>query len=161
MTHHVLIMDDDLDLSSQWRRAFVDAGIEARLACNRMEAEILLHAQRFDAVVVDIYIRTADGTGTTESGFLLIAHMRSPSLGLTPAWAKDTPIVAVTGAASSASFSPLDYAAQGGATAVMRKPFEPSELVEQVVALIADETIDPDSERSHQPSWPVSNGESV
>lgn len=148
MKYKVLIMEDDRDLLSQWVLAFSGVGVEATSSTSRSEAEDRLNAERFDALVTDIFVESGGVVTSGEGGLLLIGHVRNPGLGFTPEWARKIPIVAVTAtqaskvthAQTSPTFDPLNFASGGGADSVMRKPFEPQELVTLVISMIESST---------------------
>jgi len=128
----VLIMEDDLDLSHQWMQELRGAGFECDHATSRSEAQDRCMNRRYDALVLDVFIRGEDGKYLGDGGFNMITRLRLPHLAQTPDWGKDVPIVVVTGSTQANGFDALEYALHLGADRAMRKPFDPEELLRQV-----------------------------
>jgi DNA-binding NtrC family response regulator len=134
-----LVIDDD---------ANIGAAIEAILAAQNFEtvlafrAESGIHAlerSSFDVVVVDIFMPGMDGLDTIGK----IKHQ-----------APDIPIVAMTGFRFRASMDFLGLAMQRGATASVRKPFTPQQLLGAINAsLRKSRAVDKSPAMNGSPPW--------
>jgi CheY-like chemotaxis protein len=116
---HVLVIDDD---------DCVGAAIKAILARRKNETELAsrayagikaLESSRFDVVLVDLFMPGM-------SGLNAIKHIRRQS---------GMPIIAMSGFRLRDSVNSIDYlgmAMQRGASAYIRKPFSPQQLIEAI-----------------------------
>lgn len=138
----ILILEDDIDLATQWQDAFAQHDADAVLATSRPEVEYLCQNMQFDALVVDIFIRDLDGALTGDGGLTAISYLRLPQHANPRPWGITVPIVAVTGSSRIAGFDAIEYAIDLGATTGLRKPIEPEELVSHVFGLIESCSVD-------------------
>jgi CheY-like chemotaxis protein len=119
---YIIVVDDDAMLSRMVARALT-AGGHAVLECEngRKAIEYLTHEEA-DLLVTDILMPEMDGLETVRA-----AKQLRPQL----------PILAISG---GGSFGPADYLGitrAFGATAVLPKPFQVSELIAMVEGLLA------------------------
>lgn len=135
--YSVLIFEDDMDLARQWKQAFHQEGIVAEHAWSFDEAKAHCRKKKFDAIVCDVFIRDNSGQPIPQAGLTFVSSLRQ-GLQDMPAWGKQVPILAVTGARNVTGFDPLSLMKSLGGAAVMRKPFQPQELVGKIWTLILD-----------------------
>jgi ribonuclease P protein subunit RPR2 len=107
----VLVVDDDVELCALVRATLELEGLEVRAAGHVIEAERMIIERVPDAIVLDVGLPGIDGLFYTER---LRESRRT----------HETPIVVISG---SAQTEPRAMAA--GATAYLRKPFDPLELL--------------------------------
>lgn len=114
----VLVIEDDQSVSVAIANMLASQGCETVLAPDAQQGVQAFEASKFDVVMVDIFIPGADGLKTIKD-----FRERAPMV----------PIVAMSGFRFRNSMSPtLDFlgmAAQLGATACLRKPFSPNQLM--------------------------------
>jgi response regulator RpfG family c-di-GMP phosphodiesterase len=108
---HVLVVDDDEQLCALVRATLELEGIEVRDARHAIEAEKMILQRVPDAVVLDVGLPGIDGLFYTE-------RLRESTR------TRETPIVVISGTAQTEA---LAHAA--GATAYLRKPFDPIGLL--------------------------------
>lgn len=117
----ILIIDDRADVRRAIEAILKARGYTSRQAGGGCEGLDLLRTQYFDAVVVDIFMPDLDGIAT-------IQLMRSDF--------PDLPIIAISGHAVAFAVEGgvdfLDMAVELGASASLRKPFTPAQLVDTV-----------------------------
>jgi len=111
-----------------------DTGFDVHLALSAGEAIAMCEQHRFDAAVVDMFIRGPDGELSTEGGLSLTAQLRGPRVANTKfeTLGGEMVIVAISGSKPAMGFDVLDLAAQEGATVVLRKPILADTLVDVV-----------------------------
>jgi len=134
--YSVLILEDDIDLVRQWSQAFREKNIGVEHALTVFEAEAHCAVREFDAIVCDIFIKGPKGNYVPSGGYTLLAYFRDNPKDDMPKWTKDVPILVVTGSPKTLEFDALTLAEHFGSTAVMRKPFEVSEIVNKIIDLI-------------------------
>jgi DNA-binding response OmpR family regulator len=119
----VLVIEDDLSVGAAILMMLDRAGCQAVHAADASIGKEAFESSSFDLVIVDIFIPGIDGL-TTISGF----RQRAPKV----------PILAMSGFRFRDSMNPgLDFlgmAAEAGATACLRKPFAPRQLMAAVYA---------------------------
>ena len=138
---NILILEDDRELTEDWREAFVAAGHQVWTTESAASAIELLKEIEFDFLLVDIFIRRS-GKLVPDGGVKLIAHLRkNSSVGAAPWW-RTVPILAISGAMSvHGGYDPLETARAFGATSWVRKPISPKRLVdaaEQMMSGVTD-----------------------
>jgi CheY-like chemotaxis protein len=116
----ILVVDDDPSIRFLLRLIFENAGYHVTEAQHGVAALIHIKDAVPDLVVTDMMMPVMDGGE-------LIKHLRSEPL------TSGLPILAVTA-------NPAAKEAAGSADAVLRKPFERSELLARVGMLLALET---------------------
>ena len=109
--HQVLVVDDDLELCRLIRAVLELEGIEVREAGHVVEAERMMIERVPDAVVIDIGLPGIDGL------FYCRRLRDSPRT-------RSLPIVVISGSGQAGA-----SAVEAGATAYLRKPFDPLELL--------------------------------
>jgi response regulator RpfG family c-di-GMP phosphodiesterase len=107
----VLVVDDDEQLCELVRATLEPEGIEVRDAGHVIEAEKMIIERVPDAIVLDVGLPGIDGLFYTER---LRESRRT----------RETPIVVISGSTQTES-----RAESAGATAYLRKPFDPFELL--------------------------------
>lgn len=132
----VLIFEDDLDLARQWKYAFEPEGVDTVHAWSVDAVLSLCQSARYDAIVCDLFLEDPLGKPIPRAGITLLNYLKYPSLHGLPSWTRSVPIVAVTGSPKTRGFDVLALADGTGASAVMRKPFKPAALVQQVLSMI-------------------------
>ncbi len=122
MTHRVLVVDDESDITELLTYNFRDAGYEVRTATDGMAA--VSAAQRWlpEAIVLDLNLPGLDGLAVCEMLRLLPSTRDIPILMLT-AWASEQ--ARVTGLRLGAN----DY---------LTKPFSPRDVVARVSKLLQE-----------------------
>lgn len=114
----VLVIEDDQSVSSAIQSMLAHQGCDTVLASDAHQGVRAFEASKFDVVMIDIFIPGTDGLKTIKD-----FRERMPTM----------PIVAMSGFRFRNSMSPtLDFlgmAAQLGASACLRKPFSPQQLM--------------------------------
>jgi ribonuclease P protein subunit RPR2 len=121
-TRQVLVVDDDEQLCALVRATLELEGIEVRDAGHVIEAERMILERVPDAIVLDIGLPGIDGLFYTER---LRESRRT----------RETPIVVISGSAQTEA-----RAKEAGATAYLRKPFDPLELLALLQRLMGTTT---------------------
>jgi CheY-like chemotaxis protein len=131
--YRILVIDDDDSVGAAIKITLTRHGCAIELApraCAGIEA---LGQSRFDAVLVDLFMPGM-------SGLDAISHIRLRSA---------IPIIAMSGFRLRDSGNSVDYlgmAAQRGASACIRKPFTPQQLIEAIDRSLPGEQRDSCSE---------------
>lgn len=134
---HILIMEDDTQLTRMWTDALFADGHSAEVYRGARAALDAARAREFDLVIVDIFVKY-DGQFVPDGGLILISKLRQLHLGDVPRWWRIAPIIAVTGASAiNGGFDPLRTARDMGADTELRKPFTTSELIGNVHDLLS------------------------
>ena len=119
----ILVVDDNPDILESLALVLQSAGHEARTAIDSRVA-LRMHAERpADLLITDIFMPGADG-------FETIAAFRERSPGLK--------IIAMSGGGRVARRDYLGIAKEVGADAMMRKPFDPADLLRTLDEMSAD-----------------------
>jgi CheY-like chemotaxis protein len=128
MKRSVLIVDDDESTRSVLARALDVLGLRVVLAEDGAEVPELLVGQRFDLLVVDLYMPGMNG-------FELLRQIRRPDPGFlpTPRTTSTVRVMILSGESSSASIA---HAKALGADAYLVKPFDIDELQQTVRTLL-------------------------
>ncbi len=121
---HILIMEDNVLLSYEWKEAFELNQFTVTLTHNGVDAIALLGSESFDFVVTDLFVSGSKGGPSVIQAVQQLGK-------------KAPPIIAVTGVPSELSGDRnnnmfLEQARRFGASAVMEKPFSALELVSLV-----------------------------
>ncbi len=132
--HRVLIVEDDFDLAKQWSNYLDSFGYSCDLAGSRAEAELLCQTKQYDAFIVDMFFKDADGNLSGDGGLTFITHLRLPSLADTPRWGERVPIITVSG--SDGIVDALGHARNAGADRTFKKPVAPETLLNALYELI-------------------------
>lgn len=130
----VLILEDDLQLADQWAGYISTFNFSCDIAFNRHEAETLCVERRYDAIVVDLFLKDEMGRLSGDGGLTFITHLRIPTLAGTPKWGEDVPIITVSG--SSGVVSGLGHARNAGSDRTFPKPVEPETILDALVELL-------------------------
>jgi CheY-like chemotaxis protein len=121
---HILLVEDSPEVSLSVREILTAAGHSVEDAASGKEALVRLKAGRFDAIVSDIWMPEMDGIA-------LLKEIRGAG--------NNIPVVVISGGAPNA---PLTYtaplAATFGANHVVYKPFERSELLKAIDAVLSN-----------------------
>ena len=120
MTHRVLVVDDESDITELLSYNFRDAGYEVLVAADGMRAVALAQRWLPEAIVLDLNLPGLDGFAVCEMLRVL------PST-------RDIPILMLTAFATEQS---RKLGLQIGATDYLTKPFSPRDVVERVLALV-------------------------
>ena len=137
----VLIFEDDADLARQWAEIFKGHNIKAEIAPVLSVAMELCRQRQFDVIISDMFIKNIDGEYIPEGGISFINHLHNPDLAGLPVWCKDVPVIAVTGAPVINQFDVFNNIPPGCDVTLMRKPFEPVELLNKVHELLAARSV--------------------
>src|SRR6476646_7958647 len=116
----VLVVDDDVQLCALVRATLELDGIDVREAGHAIEAEKMILERVPDAVVIDVGLPGIDGIFYTQR------LRESPRT-------RHLPIVVISGSAQTEQ--PADAA---GASAYLRKPFDPLETLSLLHPLVGD-----------------------
>ena len=116
----VLAAEDSPTQAAFLRRSLEQAGFNVSLAANGAEALALARRESFDVVVSDVVMPEL-------GGYDLCRHLKA----LTP----DLPVILLTGLDDPLHIA---QAREAGADNLVRKPYEPSEIVERVRAVLRD-----------------------
>lgn len=117
----VLIIDDDNQMRSLLREAFLLAGIEAETAADGFEAERILNTRHFKVVVTDIVMPDKDG-------FEVIFELKKSH--------PTTAIIAISGGGRLNATDYLESAKSFGCVAVFQKPLNRKALIAKVKELL-------------------------
>ncbi|MEX2454672.1 MAG: response regulator [Rhodospirillaceae bacterium] len=124
----ILVIDDDDMVRDLLMETLRRADYDVDIANNGAEGLKHFEDTRYDLVVTDILMPEKEGIET-------IMAMRKSD----PA----TRVLAISGGGRTGNHDYLDIALVLGATAVLRKPFRPSQFLEKVRTLLADEAPGP------------------
>jgi len=116
----ILVVDDEEEIRSLVQRVLEGAGYQVSQAGNGREAMKLVGAGGCDLVVLDMVMPEKEGAETVRE-----IRRGHPSL----------PVLAISGVVNAAFY--LTTAKHLGATATLRKPFTPEELLGSVADLLA------------------------
>lgn len=116
----ILVVDDEIEIRRIAARVLEGAGYEVAQAGNGIEAMNLVGAGDCDLVVLDMVMPEKEGAET-------VREIRRGHPGL--------PVLAISGVVNAAFY--LTTAKYLGATATLRKPFTPEELLGLVAELLA------------------------
>ena len=134
----ILVVDDDPLVSLSIQLTLERAGFQAVLADGGVTGLHALEAQRFDAMIVDIFMPEMRGFESVR-----VFHQRAP----------DVPLIAISGYAFAHHSAPapdfLRMAIELGATRCLRKPFTPAALLAVIAESLAEIVARP----------PIDNGE--
>jgi len=114
----VLVVDDDASVRKSLRKVLEDAGYKVALAADGQEAVEQFEGGRFDLLLLDIGLPVKNGWNAFER-----ITNEAPVL----------PIIIITGQAN-----PHDMAVAAGVGALMEKPFEVTELLSTMQALLTE-----------------------
>jgi two-component system response regulator (stage 0 sporulation protein F) len=126
----ILIIDDDETVRKATSIMLEAGGFDVVAVSNGQSGVDAIKSDRFDAVIVDIFMPGMDGLATTRA-----IHQHSPA----------TPIIAVSGfmfrgrCPTMPNFHPM--AIEAGAVATLYKPLQPSELVQAVTNAMAARSV--------------------
>lgn len=119
---NVLIIDDDDQMRSLLREAFLLAGIEVEIAADGSEAERILETRQFKVVLTDIVMPDKDG-------FEVIFEIKQKY--------PQTAIIAMSGGGRLNANDYLESAKSFGCAAVFQKPLNRKALIAKVQELLA------------------------
>ena len=123
----ILVVDDDPLVSLSIRLTLEREGFETVLANGGVTGLHALEAQRFDAMIVDIFMPEMRGFESVR-----VFHQRAP----------DVPLIAISGYAFAQHNAPapdfLRMAIELGATRCLRKPFMPAALLAVIAESLAE-----------------------
>jgi len=138
----ILILEDDIDLASQWSEALIECSHIVIVAIDVKEANNIIRSEQFDLIIVDFFIRKPHGL-LKEGGLTLISRLRIPRPPDDHDWGKTVPILSVTGSRPlGPGFDPLVSAMALGSDRGLRKPFLIEELVEIVDEMLSMPIVD-------------------
>lgn len=116
MTHTVLVVDDHPPTVRLIRTALEGLGMRVRTAANGAECLLAVHAERPDAIVLDVIMPVMDGFQ------VLGVLQQSPET-------KDIPVVMLTARSSDRDVA---HGWRSGVTAYLTKPFSIDQLTTMV-----------------------------
>lgn len=120
----ILIIDDEPMIRHLASRILDRAGYRALSAANGIQGVACFRRERPALVITDLIMPEREGIET-------IRHIRREG--------GDTPIIAISGGTLTGTADFLAMARELGATAILRKPFEPIELLLLVERCLGDE----------------------
>lgn len=120
----ILIIDDEPMIRHLATRILDRAGYRALSAANGIQGVACFRRERPALVITDLIMPEREGIET-------IRHIRREGA--------DTPIIAISGGTLTGTADFLAMARELGATAILRKPFEPAELLLLVERCLGDE----------------------
>ncbi|MBX3269401.1 MAG: response regulator [Sandaracinaceae bacterium] len=123
MTPHVVVIDDNADLTEDVRELFEDYGARVSVFASAEEAEPALRADPHDLALVDVRL-------PTRSGLALLPRLREAS--------PDGEIIVMTGAATVHSAM---EAVRHGVHAYLKKPFDPTDLLKLAERALSQVTL--------------------
>jgi CheY-like chemotaxis protein len=118
----ILVIDDEPLVLRMIERVLRRAGYEVEVAANGVDGLHAFRRTKPDLVITDMLMPVKEGGDT-------IRLLRT--------WAPGVKIIAISGGSRLGSTDLLAQAASLGAVSIVAKPFEPSELVDEVSRLIA------------------------
>ncbi|MBI4051625.1 MAG: response regulator [Elusimicrobia bacterium] len=124
MTGHVVVVDDNREILHLIRDILSPTGLEVVITSSMGEALEKMAFKRFNLIVADYNL--GEYTGLKLLGALKMDEKN-----------RDIPVLIVSGTASKEQF---EEAIENGASAWLKKPFTPTQLIEKVRQLIAPET---------------------
>ena len=116
----VMVLDDNHDMVTTMKMLLEDRGVEVVTCTRALAALEAQRAQPVDVLITDIFMPDADGLE-------VIQHFRKQ-------WPA-TRIVAMSGGGRKVKGDYLEAARHAGADVVLRKPFDPDELLRAVGVL--------------------------
>ena len=122
MSHSVLVVDDDADVRTSIRKileTYTFVVVEARSSVEALQA---IRQAIPDVIITDIYMPGGDG-------YELMNSLRERPVRI--------PLSAMSGDRPLSGIDQLALAEKPGSTAILDKPFRPSNLVEMVDRVIA------------------------
>jgi DNA-binding response OmpR family regulator len=122
----ILVIDDEPMIRHLATRILDRAGYRAISAANGIQGLACFRRERPALVITDLIMPEREGIET-------IRHIRREGA--------DTPIIAISGGTLTGTADFLAMARELGATAILRKPFEPIELVLLVERCLGDEPV--------------------
>ena len=118
----ILVIDDDPLVRRTMERLLQKSGYEVRLAADGIEGLRAFRTQRPDLVITDIIMPQKEGLDT-------IRLLRT--------WSPDVKIIAISGGSVTSDADFLKKAAELGASAILAKPFDNTELLNQISRCLA------------------------
>jgi len=118
---HILVIDDDIDLRVIFQEALRAEGYEVSVAADGAQGIALQRKQRASLLITDIFMPDKDGLETIRD-----FREEFPSV----------PIIAISGGGSLKIGGSLFTAKELGAAVILRKPFEMSDLLRSVAAVL-------------------------
>ena len=123
---YILVIDDDPAILSVAELLLKRDGHEVVVACEASKGLHALETEPFDVVIVDIFMPEMDGLET-------ITHVHRLRPGL--------PVIVMSGYQFETALAPrpdfLHMATELGATASLKKPFRPADLLQAVAICLA------------------------
>jgi DNA-binding response OmpR family regulator len=126
----ILIIDDEPMIRHLAARILDRAGYRTISAANGIQGLALFRRERPALVITDLIMPEREGIETIRC----ILHEGA-----------DTPIIAISGGTLTGTADFLAMARELGATAILRKPFEPIELLLLVERCLGDESVSTNS----------------
>jgi CheY-like chemotaxis protein len=124
LQNKALIVDDDRSVRFVLRQALQDGGWAVREVDDGSVVEEELEKQRYDLVLLDLYMPGMNG-------FEVLRLIRQPHAGVRPLW-KTPPTVGIIVLSGAAAEDGLSFAARLGANACLTKPFDVDDVLAAV-----------------------------
>lgn len=137
----ILVIDDDRTFSTLLAASLQDVGHIVEQAANGRDGISMIGTTRFDAVVTDIIMPDQEGIETIRK-----IRRRHPQM----------PIVAMSAGSATLALDLLQIAKALGANDTLAKPFRPSELINRLDTLLAQ-----DSARRHDAAGDAQSPSSI
>ncbi len=129
---NILILEDDLVFAGLVASNLNKAGHSVQIASDGATALAFARDQRFDVLLVDVYIKVA-GQYSADGGLLLTTRVRTQSLETPFATPRDVFIIAMSGAIYQLGDRHILTTAQSlGADEILPKPFPPKDLIDLI-----------------------------
>jgi len=87
----ILILQEKEEISSYWTDAFLELGYDVTVETGATSAWSAVQEQRFDLVIVDIFVRRKD-QNFPEGGTLLLGRLRAKKLDAALDWMHHVPV---------------------------------------------------------------------
>jgi len=119
---HILIIDDDNSFRGALKRLLTKHGFSVQTAVDGRDGLKKIGAEKFDVVILDMWMPEKDGLET-----LIEIRQQIP----------DMKVIAISGARDIGLKKPLETAKRLGAIATLEKPFTAEELLKALEAAFA------------------------
>lgn len=135
----ILLLEDDSAFAFALTTALERAGHDVRWCRTGSSARMAFEEERFDLLICDIFIYQDDRI-VADGGLALIGWVRHSKVSPGYEWLEGFPIIAMSGAGDMPGNENILRFAKGvGADLCLAKPFEESELLEQIETLLSQD----------------------
>ncbi|MFD0992405.1 response regulator [Tenacibaculum geojense] len=127
----ILIYEDDIDLTLQWRKALEEKGFYVDITSDFKEAMNLCLFCEYDLIICDIFIKNEDGNYNGIGGITFLNFLKKRDVKRLN-WVKNAPIIIVSGSLSAKKNNGSYYTNKFDINETLIKPFTTSYLLEKV-----------------------------